>query len=490
MKKITLIAILTSMLFSTFVKADEIQIVVVKKPSVLEEGTQRDLSPAQIAELLPWAKDSKSMLSDLLENIQGLGMTDKVSRMVDGIQQVVGESAPKNSELFMRYVLNRALVLNDMLDKEIDADAVGAIDVKSRVLVLSIKMAIKYYDIDSAKLADQKVVSPFASFGKEYFYFLKELNKSIFDASAQYKIERTSLEWLQWDLYRDLNNTSYASTIIKINNALRIFPSTKLTDSQSINYIKQVRKVSEGLDLGLKEVVQDKVVQDKVVQDKVVEKSIYGNNADIVNLIGLTVIDKDGKVGIVKDVFASGVAKVRFEGTSIDYDRQASELSKEVKNIGDISAGIRVIDKAEKVGIVKSIFANGMVKVRFEGTSIDYDRQASDLSKEVQSVGDISVRIRVIDKAGKVGIVKSIYANEMVKVRFDGVSIDYDRQASDLSKEVQSIDDISAGIRVIDKAGKVGIVKSIYANGMVKVRFDGVSIDYDRQASELSKLGY
>jgi cell division protein FtsL len=480
MKKITLIAILTSMLFSTFVKADEIQIVVVKKPSVLEEGTQRDLSPAQIAELLPWAKDSKSMLSDLLENIQGLGMTDKVSRMVDGIQQVVGESAPKNSELFMRYVLNRALVLNDMLDKEIDADAVGAIDVKSRVLVLSIKMAIKYYDIDSAKLADQKVVSPFASFGKEYFYFLKELNKSIFDASAQYKIERISLEWLQWDLYRDLNNTSYASTIIKINNALRIFPSTKLTDSQSINYIKQVRKVSEGLDLGLKEVVQDKVVK----------KSIYGNNADIVNLIGLTVIDKDGKVGIVKDVFASGVAKVRFEGTSIDYDRQASELSKEVKNIGDISAGIRVIDKAEKVGIVKSIFANGMVKVRFEGTSIDYDRQASDLSKEVQSVGDISVGIRVIDKAGKVGIVKSIYANEMVKVRFDGVSIDYDRQASDLSKEVQSIDDISAGIRVIDKAGKVGIVKSIYANGMIKVRFDGVSIDYDRQASDLSKLGY
>lgn len=422
MKKFTIIAILTSMLFSTFLKADEVQIVVVKKPSVLEEGTQRDLSPEQIAELLPWAKDSKSMLSDLLENIQGLGMADRVSRMVDGVQQVVGESAPKNSELFMRYVLNRALVLNEMLDKEIEADAVGAIDVKSRVLVLSIKMAIKYYDIDSAKLADQKTVSPFASFGKEYFYFLKELNKSIFDASAQYKIERISLEWLQWDLYRDLNNTSYASTIIKINNALKIFPSTNLTDSQSINYIKQVRKVSSGLELNTNVIRRNETDQSE--QESKVSKEII----KIDNIAaGVRVIDSNKMVGIVQQVFANGQTKVQFAGYI--GDRNASNLSHEVIEIGYISAGVRVIDSNRMVGIVENVFANGATKVKFSGYV--GDRNASNLSYEVIEIGYIRTGVRVIDSNGMVGIVENVFANGATKVKFSGY--EGDRNASSLS---------------------------------------------------------
>jgi hypothetical protein len=423
MKKFTLIAILTSVLFSTFLKADEVQIVVGKKPSVLQEGTQRDLSPEQIAELLPWAKDSKSMLSDLLENIQGLGMADKVNRMVDGIQQVVGESAPKNSELFMRYVLNRALVLNDMLDKEMDVDAVGAIDVKSRVLVLSIKMAIKYYDIDSAKLADQKVVSPFASFGKEYFYFLKELNKSIFDASAQYKIERTSLEWLQWDLYRDLNNTSYASTIIKINNALRIFPSTKLTDSQSINYIKQVRKVSEGLSLNndAQKIHQNSENSNSGIDDNSPQAYRYG---DIV--VKDRVIDRQGNIGTVQNIFSNGTAKILFDGYTITLDRQVAELSKEVESMGDrnktnyLARGTRVIDQQGNVGTVKNIFANEAVKVLFDGYTINLDRTYSQLSMEIEGMTDrggihtLARGTRVIDRQGNVGTVKNIFANQVV----------------------------------------------------------------------------
>lgn len=356
MKKFTIIAILTSMLFSTFLKAEDVQIVVVKKPSALEEGTQRDLSPAQIAELLPWAKDSKSMLSDLLENIQGLGAADKVNRMVGGIQQIVGESAPKNSELFMRYVLNRALVLNEMLDKEIDADAVGAIDVKSRVLVLSIKMAIKYYDIDNAKLADQKAVSPFASFGKEYFYFLKELNKSIFDASAQYKIERTSLEWLQWDLYRDLDNASYAAIIIKINNALRIFPSTKLTDSQSIDYIKQVRRVSAGLNLN------------KIAN---IKNPLYQDKAGIELLVGSNVITNDEKnLGTVTSVSYDGTISVKLlDAGEVDY--KGSQLSVEVSSLGKFSQGTKIKGKSYEIpGTIISMFSNGQARVKFDGHSV------------------------------------------------------------------------------------------------------------------------
>nr|BDT29182.1 hypothetical protein BHI3_26480 [Bacteriovorax sp. HI3] len=248
MKTTLTVLALTSILATGALKAEEISLPVITKPAILEEGTQRTLTQAQIAELLPWAKDSKLFLIDLMENIQGLTTSDKIERLADGIASVVGESAPKNSELLMRYALNRGLVINDILSRELDADAVGSQDAKLRVLKASIEMAIKYYDTDMAIL-EKKTTAPFVIFGLDYFDFLNELNKSIFDASAQYNVQRTALEWLQWDLYRDLNNASYAPQIVKINNSLKTFPNKKITDAQSIANIRLMKKVAQQLNV-------------------------------------------------------------------------------------------------------------------------------------------------------------------------------------------------------------------------------------------------
>jgi hypothetical protein len=251
MKALTTLSLIGTLVFGSVAIADDVAIIPIQKPAVLDEGTQRELSAAQIAELLPWAKDSKSFLLDLVENVQSLQTTDRVERLLDGIKTSVIESAPKNSELLMRYALNRAVVINEILGREMDPAAAGTIDAKSRVLIASINMALKYYDADMATLS-KKTASPFAAFGIEYYSFLSELNKSIFDASAQYNIQRTSLEWLQWDLYRDLNNASFAPQIVKINNALKIFPTKKISDAQSLDYIRQMKKVSEQLRIVIK----------------------------------------------------------------------------------------------------------------------------------------------------------------------------------------------------------------------------------------------
>lgn len=227
---------------SSIVKADDVSLPVISKPAALQEGTQRVLTSAQINEILPWAKDSKVFLIDLLSSIEGLSTLDKIDRLVTGIQTVVSESSPKNSELLMRYSLNRGLVLNETLSKEMVNETVGTQDTKLRVLILSIEMALNYYDADIASLSN-KTFTPVAKFGLEYFTFLNELNKSIFDASAQYQIQRIALEWFQWDLYRDLNNTSYAPQIVKINNSLKIYASKKLNDKEALNTIRQLKKI-------------------------------------------------------------------------------------------------------------------------------------------------------------------------------------------------------------------------------------------------------
>ncbi len=177
-------------------------------------------------------------------------MEQRLERLIEGTKQIVAESAPKHSELLMRYSLNRAIVIAQILDRELDSAAVGSIDAKSRVLTESLKMSLKYYESDMRTLSS-KAATPFAQFGIEYFQFLTELNKSIFDASAQYNLQRIAFEFLQWDLYRDLNNTTYAPQIIKINNALKIFPQKSMPDSHAINYIRQMRKTIEQLDMKL-----------------------------------------------------------------------------------------------------------------------------------------------------------------------------------------------------------------------------------------------
>jgi hypothetical protein len=239
--------LLLFMMSLSALKAEDISLPIITRPAALNEGIETKLSPSQIAELTPWAKDSKAYLYDLLESAEGLSSYEKLDRLIMGIKSVVGESAPKNSELLMRYILNRGLVVDEILNKEADINEIGAVDTHLRVLATTIKMAIKYYETDM-KVLNQKTEMPFAKFGVDYFHTLIELNKSIYDASAQYSIERTALEWFQWDLYRDLNNKENAAVILKINNYLKNFPTTKISDKQSLSHLRQMKKLIESLD--------------------------------------------------------------------------------------------------------------------------------------------------------------------------------------------------------------------------------------------------
>lgn len=236
--------------FITSLSGEEIIIPVVTKPTELLEGTETKLSESQIQELLPWAHDAKFFLKDLMENIQTLNSKDKHERLIEGIKYVVKESSPKNNELFMRYILNRSLVVDDILTREMTADAVGTIDIKIQILKKSIEMAMKYFDLD-IKRFDQKTLPDFATFGNDYFKFLNQINKSIFDASAQYTIYRMALDWVKWDLNRDLNNKGYAPAIVKIHHALKLYKEKPGNDADSIAQIRQLKRLIQQISQSL-----------------------------------------------------------------------------------------------------------------------------------------------------------------------------------------------------------------------------------------------
>lgn len=425
MKKTILYTLIATLCFPLITRAEDITLPVIAKPSILEEGTQRDLSAAQIAELLPWAKDSKNFLNDMLDSIQNLSTTDKIDRLVEGIQSVVGESVPKNSELLMRYALNRGLVLADIITRETSADTVGTADAKVRVLILSVQMAIKYYDTDMETLT-KKTAAPFVVFGLDYFNFLNELNKSIFDASAQYAIQRTSLEWLQWDLYRDLNNAQYAPQIVKINNNLKLFPTKKLTDAQSLAYIRQMKKISQQLDLRAKA----KTANQPAVQ---VDNDTQMVASSAVLRKGIAAVQtSDGKHYhvIIREMYADKSVDVEY--TDAAYKGQhgtiaASTLSFLLQRLGNLAPDVSAIQTSEGKHyhvIIRELFADKTVDVEY--TDAAYKGQHGtvsykDLSYSVERLGDFKVGASAIQNSSGQHyhvIIREIFADRSIDVEY------------------------------------------------------------------------
>jgi hypothetical protein len=191
----------------------------------------------------------------------------------------------------MKFTLNRAVVVNQILNDEIDPGSVGLADVRLRILTTSIKMAIEYVDSDIATLSGKEKVN-YAMFGKYYFNFLNELNKSIIDISAQYEIQRSALQWFQWDLYRDLNNTKYAPAIVKINKFLKDFPESGVSDQEAISKVRLMKKFAVNLE------VTDSLLVNQMISPRINkgdreleinEKVFYNRGLKI-----FTVVKKDG----------------------------------------------------------------------------------------------------------------------------------------------------------------------------------------------------
>jgi hypothetical protein len=245
------IALVALMSFCALSNADEVTLPVVSRPSALQEGIQRDLTEVEIAELLPWARDSRTSLAELLSGEELYSHQENLDRLITGVRAVLKDNSSKNAELLMRYILSRGLAINTILDKEMANTSVGSADVKLRVMKTTIQMAVSYYDMDEALLV-KKTKQQLAIFGLEYYEFLTTLNKSIFDASAQYQIQKTALEWFLWDLYRDLNNTKYAPLIIKINSGLKLYPAKTVNDTDAVESIRKMKKMALKFDINIR----------------------------------------------------------------------------------------------------------------------------------------------------------------------------------------------------------------------------------------------
>lgn len=208
------------------------------------EGTEESLSPETVNELTDWALNSKQNLEDLLSKIEPLTMVEKKQMLVECIDNAVEDSKPLTTETLLRYTLNRAKAANDAIEEEaiyknLGVVAAGTIDQQVRLLRESVKMALNYYQNDIEYINGKKkstdirtLVTPeFADFGVKYNDLILKLSSSIYDATAQYKILRSSVGWLAVDLSKDANKQAFGRISISLNSTHNI----SLPDPANVN---------------------------------------------------------------------------------------------------------------------------------------------------------------------------------------------------------------------------------------------------------------
>lgn len=470
---------MTALLLGQNLKAEEITLPVISKPAILDEGTQRVLSQDQIAELLPWAKDSKIFLTDALNDLDSLPMSLKVERLLQSIKQVVQDSGSKNSELFMRYVLNRGLAVNDILAKEADMDAVGSIDAQFRILRQTVEMAIKYYDIDMT-IINKKSAAPFKDFGVEYFNFLTNLNNSIFDASAQYNVQRTALEFLQWDLYRDLNNKSFAPQIVKINNNLKFFPVKKMRDADSIALIRQMKKVTSGMELGIRKDIRE-------------EGSISQNNSTSAPgdrfPEGLKVGDNimyGGYPSVIVAIRADGQLMVK-QSIGLVLTVAPSSIAYITGCVDGFCVGEKVINNDGKTATVTGVGKDKFIYVYETGWTYSEFRKAKELAKTTGcNSNGLCVGNTVIDNSGYPVKITGIKSDNKVTVFKSDWSYSELREPNVLAKVTGcSARNICVGDQVYMANGEKATITGILNSTQVRVYVSGWSYSEIRNVDSL-----
>lgn len=349
-------------------------------PTVFDEGLQTELTQEQVDELLPWVNQSKLRLEDMVEAVSGMSLDNKITAMITGIRDVVLKSAPKHSELLMRYTLNRGVRLVEILGEEADMNQRGVKEAQLRILKQSVQFALKYYEIDKKYIEQSSSFqrTQYAAYGIDFSKFLFELNKSILDASAQYALARLNLALLRSDLHRDLANKRYADDIFKLHLALSTLPEKgEGNDQLLIDQIRKIKKVYYGLTFG--QAIAN--AREKELEElKRLRKAHQGDSSDEMGYssnfqksAAAIVLRDNGKreMGKVLDVFGNSL-KIRYAANYLpDETVSKSKASPEVgcfqgtKVCKLARAAARRNGKLE-AGKILNVFANGWVWFRYD----------------------------------------------------------------------------------------------------------------------------
>jgi hypothetical protein len=205
------------------------------------EGTQVLLSAAEIADLKQWVENAKTDLSHLEDEIAKGTLEDRRSKIVREFEAIVGRSGAKENELLMRYVLNRALAIDEMVGQ-----TPAPSEMQSLVAFLgsTVQLAKSFYTDDQKYLeaVGPQLQTPMALFAYQYSEMLLSFSRTFLRPELEYKVTFSALGWLGNDLNssRNLLRIQFADSIGRIARLQTLHSENPAGDDQAL--LKAVRQ--------------------------------------------------------------------------------------------------------------------------------------------------------------------------------------------------------------------------------------------------------
>ncbi len=210
------------------------------------EGTITRLSDQDVALFLPWAQNAQSVLTKAIRDAETMTVQNQVRHLTNIMKSVVRNSAQKNYQLFMRFALNRTLLLVQELTAQSDWNVPGTVENVLDLQVRGINLALEFYESDLAyqrrvARGQSTVALEYARFGAAFGKAMLSSIQNVTDASAQYRLLYKTLEMINWDFSRDTQAIDFADTIVEIFNTLNTLEEQPGNDDyQSVLAIRRL----------------------------------------------------------------------------------------------------------------------------------------------------------------------------------------------------------------------------------------------------------
>ncbi|MFO0004967.1 MAG: hypothetical protein ACK559_27940, partial [bacterium] len=194
-------------------------------------------SDAEVAEFLPWAQNAQNQLNRAMKQAQSIPLRERLPHIERAVRSVVSRSEGRQYQMFMRYALNRGLLLVDELEKNSDMDEIGAQESALDLLQRSIQIGLSFYESDlnfqrRAQAGDTATVLENARFATAFMQGMYPGVVNVLDATAQYRLLYKLVEMVNWDLSRDADAAKYAETIVEAHEMTVDLPEQALNNDK------------------------------------------------------------------------------------------------------------------------------------------------------------------------------------------------------------------------------------------------------------------
>lgn len=188
---------------------------------------------------------------------------------------------------------------------------------------------------------------------------------------------------------------------------------------------------------------------------------------------GDSVIDSYNNTGSVIGIDSqNGYVVFRKDGYSSYSNARPSELAKKIAS-SRFPENKVVIDSYNNVGKVIAVYSNGAQAYRKDGySSTSFTR---DLSPEVEVLDDLTKGKKMLDSYNNQGSIVFLFENRVVGYKKDGYSSTSFTNSSSVSPEVASVNGLSINMNAIDSYNNIGKVRSVFKDGRVAYQKDGYS---------------